>query len=74
MKQVIILLIKAYKRFISPFTPRACRFYPSCSTYALEAVTVHGALKGGFLAVKRILKCNPFHSGGVDHVPPKKEK
>ncbi|MDR2933581.1 MAG: membrane protein insertion efficiency factor YidD [Oscillospiraceae bacterium] len=70
MKTVIILIIKAYRRFISPLKPACCRFYPTCSAYALEAVSVHGARRGGFLALKRIFKCHPFHEGGIDPVPP----
>lgn len=62
-----------YRKFISPLTPPSCRFYPTCSAYALEAIEVHGALKGSLLGAKRIMKCHPFHPGGVDLVPPKKE-
>jgi putative membrane protein insertion efficiency factor len=69
MKTVLLLLIRFYRRFISPLKPPSCRFYPTCSAYALEAVTKHGALRGGFLAFKRILKCHPFHLGGYDPVP-----
>lgn len=69
IQHFLIFLIKVYQVIISPLTPPACRFYPSCSDYALEAVARHGSLKGGFLAVKRILKCHPFHPGGVDPVP-----
>lgn len=61
--------IEAYQRLISPFMPPACRFYPSCSHYAKEAVQRHGVAKGLFLAAKRLGKCHPFHSGGVDPVP-----
>lgn len=61
-----------YRRFISPLkaTP-SCRFHPTCSAYALESIRVHGALRGSFLAVKRVLKCHPFHPGGLDPVPPR---
>jgi len=62
------LPILFYRRFISPFLPSSCRFYPSCSEYALEAIEKHGALKGFFLSLKRIIKCNPFHPGGYDPV------
>lgn len=58
-----------YRKFISPLKPPLCRFYPSCSQYALEALEVHGAFKGSWLAVKRICKCHPFHRGGYDPVP-----
>ncbi|WIV18073.1 membrane protein insertion efficiency factor YidD [Paenibacillus polygoni] len=61
-----------YRKFISPLKPPSCRFYPTCSAYALEAIEVHGAVKGSFLSAKRIMKCHPFHPGGVDLVPPKK--
>jgi putative membrane protein insertion efficiency factor len=69
MKTVLLLLIRFYRRFISPLKPPSCRFYPTCSAYALEAVSKHGALRGGFLAFKRIMKCHPFHPGGYDPVP-----
>jgi len=71
MKQLIILLIKFYKTGISPFLPSSCRFYPSCSEYALEAVQIHGTFKGSWLALKRILRCHPFNKGGYDPVPSK---
>ncbi|MBC5898276.1 membrane protein insertion efficiency factor YidD, partial [Bacillus pumilus] len=63
-----------YQKCISPLTPPSCRFYPTCSNYGLEAIKTHGALKGGWLTIKRILKCHPLHPGGIDPVPPKKEK
>lgn len=63
-----------YRKVISPLKPPTCRFYPTCSAYAMEAIEVHGALKGSWLAAKRIAKCQPFHPGGVDLVPPRKEK
>ena len=68
MKTVIILLIRFYQIFISPMFLRRCRFYPTCSQYALEAVRKKGAVKGSWLALKRILKCHPFHPGGYDPV------
>jgi putative membrane protein insertion efficiency factor len=71
-KFILIKLIRFYQRFISPATPPSCRFYPTCSSYSLEAVKRFGALKGGYLAIKRILKCHPFHPGGVDPVPEKR--
>lgn len=73
MKQLLLSLIKFYRKFISPMTPPACRFHPTCSQYGLEAIETHGTMKGGYLTVKRILKCHPFHPGGFDPVPPKKE-
>ncbi|MBJ2121784.1 membrane protein insertion efficiency factor YidD [Arthrobacter sp. MSA 4-2] len=66
---LLILLLKVYRRIVSPLYGPVCRFYPSCSAYALEAVTVHGALRGSTLAVKRVLRCHPWNDGGVDHVP-----
>jgi putative membrane protein insertion efficiency factor len=62
-------LLRFYKRFISPLLPPACRFYPTCSEYAREAVVKYGALKGAKLAVFRLLRCHPFHPGGIDPVP-----
>lgn len=69
MKSFILLLIRAYRKYLSPLKGRpTCRFYPTCSQYALEAVSRYGAIKGSFLAVKRLLKCHPFHPGGYDPV------
>lgn len=68
-RTALIGVLKAYRLLISPLYGQVCRFYPSCSAYALEAVTVHGALKGTWLAGRRLLKCHPFNDGGVDHVP-----
>ncbi|MGI6050703.1 MAG: membrane protein insertion efficiency factor YidD [Acetivibrionales bacterium] len=69
IKKLIISIIKFYRQSLSPLkrTP-TCRFYPTCSQYALEAVTKYGALKGTYLAIVRILKCHPFHPGGYDPV------
>lgn len=61
--------IVIYRKYISPLKPPTCRFYPTCSAYAMEAIEVHGAAKGSWLAMKRIAKCHPFHPGGVDLVP-----
>jgi putative membrane protein insertion efficiency factor len=69
MKYIFMGLIKFYQKFISPIKPRCCRFYPSCSNYALEAIKRFGALSGGLLAVRRLLKCHPFNPGGFDPVP-----
>jgi len=66
---LFIMLLRMYKLIISPWLPNACRFYPTCSVYAVNAVTKHGVLKGSFLAVKRVLRCNPFFEGGYDPVP-----
>ncbi|AXH99655.1 membrane protein insertion efficiency factor YidD [Sporosarcina sp. PTS2304] len=74
LKKVLVLFIRFYQKFISPMFPPSCRFYPTCSHYGVEAIETHGALKGSYLAVMRILKCHPFHEGGFDPVPPKKEK
>ncbi|GAA1873410.1 hypothetical protein GCM10009836_63020 [Pseudonocardia ailaonensis] len=69
--RALIGAVRFYQRFISPALPPTCRFYPSCSAYALEAVQVHGAAKGTWLAVRRLLRCHPWHPGGVDPVPPR---
>lgn len=74
MKKILIAIIKFYRAYISPMTPPTCRFTPTCSQYGLEAIETHGALKGGYLTIKRILKCHPLHPGGIDLVPEKKEK
>ena len=70
MKRVLLALIKGYRLFLSPLLGASCRFYPTCSTYAVEAIEAHGATRGTWLALKRILKCHPWHPGGVDPVPP----
>ena len=68
MKKIIIFFIKIYKRFISPILPDSCRFYPSCSQYAIDAIKKYGTLKGGMMTIYRILRCNPFNKGGYDPV------
>jgi len=66
--RALIRTIKTYQKFISPLLPLSCRFYPSCSQYALDAINKHGSFKGVLLATLRILKCHPFHPGGYDPV------
>ena len=74
MKRAAIRLIKFYQKRISPLFPPQCKYYPTCSHYAVTAIERFGLLKGGLLAVWRILRCNPFSKGGVDLVPEKKER
>ncbi len=69
MKKIALALIKGYKILISPLLGKNCRFYPTCSEYTHEAIQKFGLFKGILLGTKRLLKCHPFHSGGVDHVP-----
>ena len=69
MKRVLIALVKFYRRNISPLRPPCCRYIPTCSQYALEALEKYGALKGSWLALRRFLRCHPFHQGGYDPVP-----
>lgn len=69
MQRFLIWLLRGYKRWISPWLPSACRFYPTCSEYACEAVEKYGALRGCWLALKRLARCHPLHSGGIDPVP-----
>ena len=69
MRRILFVLIRAYQYAVSPLFVASCRFHPSCSAYALEAVDRHGSLRGAWLAVKRLLRCHPWHSGGCDPVP-----
>ena len=68
-RRLVAGLIRAYQRFLSPALPPSCRFHPSCSQYALEAVTRYGALRGSWLAARRLARCHPFNPGGFDPVP-----
>lgn len=69
MKKILIALLKFYRRYISPLKPPTCIYTPTCSEYAIQAIEKYGAKKGGWLAVKRVLRCNPFFPGGNDPVP-----
>ena len=73
VKKIMLAIIHFYQKKISPYTPPVCRFTPTCSQYAVEAIELHGALKGGWLALKRLLRCNPCFRGGFDPVPEKEE-
>ena len=70
--RVLLALIRAYRRFVSPLFRPHCRFHPTCSAYALEAITVHGAARGTLLALRRIARCHPWNAGGLDPVPERK--
>jgi putative membrane protein insertion efficiency factor len=69
VSRVLVALLSAYRRWISPMMAPHCRFTPSCSAYAIDAIATHGALRGGWLAVRRLAKCQPFFTGGYDPVP-----
>lgn len=69
MRTVLILFVRGYQVSLGPLLPPSCRYYPSCSAYAIEALEKHGAIKGVWLAAKRIARCNPFRPGGYDPVP-----
>lgn len=69
MRKVLVYLIRAYRYAVSPFLGNHCRFYPSCSSYAEEAIAQHGALRGGWLTLRRLARCHPWHAGGCDPVP-----
>jgi len=69
MKQMLLLLVKAYQWLLRPLLPPTCRFHPSCSQYSIEAISKYGALKGFWLTIKRVARCNPWHPGGYDPVP-----
>ena len=71
MRKILILIIRGYQYLLSPLMGPSCRFYPSCSCYAQQALESHGVIKGCYLALRRILRCHPWHPGGVDPVPEK---
>jgi len=68
--RALAFFVRIYRAVVSPLFPPRCRFWPSCSAYALEALEAHGAFRGSWLAIRRILRCHPFHPGGIDPVPP----
>ncbi|MFD1148603.1 membrane protein insertion efficiency factor YidD [Saccharothrix hoggarensis] len=70
--RALLLPVRFYRKFISPALPPTCRFHPSCSAYAVEALTVHGALRGSWLTLRRLGRCGPWHPGGLDPVPPRR--
>lgn len=74
MRKIFVLIIQGYRLLISPFLGSNCRFYPSCSEYAQQAIMEHGVLRGLWLALKRLSRCHPWHAGGIDPVPARKEK
>lgn len=74
MKKVLLAGVRFYRKYISPLKGPTCRFYPTCSQYALDALEEHGAFKGTVLTAVRIAKCQPFHKGGIDYVPPNKKR
>lgn len=69
VRRALVLPILFYQRVLSPFLPKRCRFYPSCSEYAAQAILKHGVWRGGWLALRRLLRCGPWHPGGYDPVP-----
>ncbi|MGR4063850.1 MAG: membrane protein insertion efficiency factor YidD [Vulcanimicrobiaceae bacterium] len=69
MRGAVIFLLQIYRRIVSPLLPPACRFYPSCSAYAIDAIGLYGVVRGSTLAVRRLSRCHPWHPGGVDFVP-----
>jgi len=67
-KGILVYIIRLYQKFISPLKPACCRFYPTCSQYAIDAISRYGCIKGGFMAIKRVFRCHPFNPGGYDPV------
>ncbi|NYT46405.1 MAG: membrane protein insertion efficiency factor YidD [Candidatus Methanofishera endochildressiae] len=72
MRYALIALLRFYKYFISPLLGNHCRFHPSCSSYAMQAISTHGAISGSYLTIKRLLRCHPFYHGDIDDPVPKK--
>jgi uncharacterized protein len=71
-RALVLTAIRGYRRFVSPILPPACRYRPTCSEYAIEAIEKHGVLRGGTLALRRLIRCGPWHPGGYDPVPSRK--
>ncbi len=71
IKKIYLIPFRFYRKYISPFTPPCCRFTPTCSAYAIEAIEKFGIIRGSLIAVKRLIRCNPFFKGGIDNVPDK---
>ena len=69
LTNLVLILLRGYKRMLSPFLPKACRFYPTCSNYTIQAIEKYGLMRGSLMGTKRLLKCHPFHPGGFDPVP-----
>ncbi|QFT64594.1 hypothetical protein SAMN05421853_10198 [Roseivivax halotolerans] len=74
LARIVALPVHGYRLFLSPWLGRSCRFDPTCSTYALEALETHGAVKGGWLALRRIVRCHPWGGSGIDNVPPRRRR
>jgi putative membrane protein insertion efficiency factor len=74
MNKLLVALLRGYQLLLSPMMGQSCRFYPTCSNYAIEAVRTHGAARGSLLAARRVCKCHPWNDGGVDLVPPARDK
>lgn len=70
MNKLLILIVRGYQKFISPLFPSSCRYHPTCSSYMIDAIKMHGAFKGVIMGIARIFRCNPFVKGGIDYVPP----
>jgi putative membrane protein insertion efficiency factor len=70
VQKILIAAIRVYRYLLSPWLGQSCRFYPSCSQYALESIGTHGSARGSWLALRRLLRCHPWHAGGYDPVPP----
>jgi putative membrane protein insertion efficiency factor len=74
VERALVRLLRGYQVYVSPALPPTCRFYPSCSSYAIEALQVHGVLGGSWLTFRRLLRCAPWHPGGIDPVPPRRSR
>jgi len=69
MKRIFMMLVRVYQKFISPLKPPSCRYYPTCSQYSIQAFNKHGVIKGLYLTIRRLIRCNPYSAGGIDYVP-----